>query len=201
MLFWLASCRNVMLIFVCIFLISQFHFDANEGTLHPYQLEGLNFLRFSWSKQTHVILADEMGLGTCSLFFLLSVMSPFVSPPLGRTVITPWNLSCFLAGKTIQSIAFLASLFEEGVYPHLVVAPLSTLRNWEREFATWAPQMNVVRIRDFTIILSMWLFFWHDVCFCRLCMLDLPNLAMLYENMNFTFQRNRKRSRKRNLVK
>ncbi|XP_015945340.1 CHD3-type chromatin-remodeling factor PICKLE [Arachis duranensis] len=79
------------------------------GTLHPYQLEGLNFLRFSWSKQTHVILADEMGLG-----------------------------------KTIQSIAFLASLFEEGVYPHLVVAPLSTLRNWEREFATWAPHMNVV---------------------------------------------------------
>ncbi|XP_027356637.1 CHD3-type chromatin-remodeling factor PICKLE isoform X2 [Abrus precatorius] len=79
------------------------------GTLHPYQLEGLNFLRFSWSKQTHVILADEMGLG-----------------------------------KTIQSIAFLASLFEEGVYPHLVVAPLSTLRNWEREFATWAPQMNVL---------------------------------------------------------
>ncbi|XP_038711495.1 CHD3-type chromatin-remodeling factor PICKLE-like isoform X2 [Tripterygium wilfordii] len=79
------------------------------GSLHPYQLEGLNFLRFSWSKQTHVILADEMGLG-----------------------------------KTIQSIAFLASLFEENIYPHLVVAPLSTLRNWEREFATWAPQMNVV---------------------------------------------------------
>ncbi|KAI5647924.1 hypothetical protein M9H77_33929 [Catharanthus roseus] len=79
------------------------------GSLHPYQLEGLNFLRFAWLKQTHVILADEMGLG-----------------------------------KTIQSIAFLASLFEEKLSPHLVVAPLSTLRNWEREFATWAPQMNVV---------------------------------------------------------
>lgn len=49
------------------------------------------------------------------------------------------------AGKTIQSIAFLGSLIEENVgLPHLVVAPLSTLRNWEREFATWAPQMNVV---------------------------------------------------------
>ncbi|CAN8315046.1 unnamed protein product [Cochlearia groenlandica] len=77
--------------------------------LHPYQLEGLNFLRFSWSKQTHVILADEMGLG-----------------------------------KTIQSIALIASLFEESLVPHLVIAPLSTLRNWEREFATWAPQINVV---------------------------------------------------------
>jgi chromodomain-helicase-DNA-binding protein 4 len=49
-----------------------------------------------------------------------------------------------IAGKTIQSIAFLASLFEDKFGPHLVVAPLSTLRNWEREFATWAPQMNVV---------------------------------------------------------
>ncbi|KAK4491066.1 hypothetical protein RD792_001788, partial [Penstemon davidsonii] len=89
-------------------------YDSNPeflsgGSLHPYQLEGLNFLRFSWSKETHVVLADEMGLG-----------------------------------KTIQSIAFLASLFEENVAPHLVVAPLSTLRNWEREFATWAPHMNVV---------------------------------------------------------
>ncbi|CAB79908.1 putative protein [Arabidopsis thaliana] len=79
------------------------------GTLHTYQLEGLNFLRYSWSKKTNVILADEMGLG-----------------------------------KTIQSIAFLASLFEENLSPHLVVAPLSTIRNWEREFATWAPHMNVV---------------------------------------------------------
>ncbi|PIA60914.1 hypothetical protein AQUCO_00300438v1 [Aquilegia coerulea] len=90
------------------------HFDHSPdflsgGSLHPYQLEGLNFLRYSWSKQTHVILADEMGLG-----------------------------------KTIQSIAFLASLFEENIVPFLVVAPLSTLRNWEREFATWAPHMNVV---------------------------------------------------------
>ncbi|XP_071729796.1 CHD3-type chromatin-remodeling factor PICKLE-like [Rutidosis leptorrhynchoides] len=71
------------------------------GELHPYQLEGLYFLRFSWSKQTHVILADKMGL---------------------------------------------ASLYEENVSPHLVVTPLSTLRNWDREFAMWAPHMNVVRM-------------------------------------------------------
>ncbi|KAG0556719.1 hypothetical protein KC19_11G074300 [Ceratodon purpureus] len=80
------------------------------GSLHPYQLEGLNFLRFAWEQNKHVILADEMGLG-----------------------------------KTIQSISLLGSLIEENVgLPHIVVAPLSTLRNWEREFATWAPQMNVV---------------------------------------------------------
>lgn len=34
-----------------------------EGTLHPYQLEGLNFLRYSWHHNKRVILGDEMGLG------------------------------------------------------------------------------------------------------------------------------------------
>ncbi|XP_024544547.1 CHD3-type chromatin-remodeling factor PICKLE [Selaginella moellendorffii] len=82
----------------------------SDGVLHPYQLEGLNFLRFAWQQEKHVILADEMGLG-----------------------------------KTIQTIAFLASLKQEEVTdPHLVVAPLSTLRNWEREFATWAPDIHIV---------------------------------------------------------
>ncbi|KAI3874769.1 hypothetical protein MKW98_019342 [Papaver atlanticum] len=46
-------------------------------------------------------------------------------------------------GKTIQSIAYLGSLFKENLYPHLVVAPLSTLRYCKREFATRAPHMNV----------------------------------------------------------
>ena len=32
-------------------------------SLHDYQLEGLNWLRYSWSQLTNVILADEMGLG------------------------------------------------------------------------------------------------------------------------------------------
>jgi chromodomain-helicase-DNA-binding protein 4 len=39
------------------------HFLGIEGTLHPYQLEGLNFLRYSWSTNRRVILGDEMGLG------------------------------------------------------------------------------------------------------------------------------------------
>lgn len=37
--------------------------DSTGGTLHPYQLEGLNWLRFSWAQGTDTILADEMGLG------------------------------------------------------------------------------------------------------------------------------------------
>lgn len=59
--------------------------------LHEYQLEGLNWLRFSWSQDTNVILADEMGLGKTiqSCVFIRSLMmennskGPFlVSVPL-----------------------------------------------------------------------------------------------------------------------
>ncbi|KAK9827617.1 hypothetical protein WJX81_006723 [Elliptochloris bilobata] len=48
-------------------------------------------------------------------------------------------------GKTIQTIALLAALHAEGVAkPHLIVVPLSTAPNWQREFQAWAPQLNVV---------------------------------------------------------
>ncbi|EYC35781.1 hypothetical protein Y032_0985g3291 [Ancylostoma ceylanicum] len=46
------------------------------GTLHPYQLEGINWLRHCWSNGTDAILADEMGLGKTvqSLTFLYTLM-------------------------------------------------------------------------------------------------------------------------------
>jgi chromodomain-helicase-DNA-binding protein 4 len=37
--------------------------NETGGTLHPYQLEGINWLRRCWNNKTHAILADEMGLG------------------------------------------------------------------------------------------------------------------------------------------
>jgi chromodomain-helicase-DNA-binding protein 4 len=85
------------------------------GSLHPYQLVGVNWLISAHAAGNHVILADEMGLG-----------------------------------KTVQAIGHQAIVHERAeqhgtpVMPHLVVAPLSTLRNWQREFATWAPHMNVI---------------------------------------------------------
>ena len=45
-------------------------------------------------------------------------------------------------GKTVQCIGFLSHLFHKGVSgPHIVLAPLSTLSNWEEEFARWAPSI------------------------------------------------------------
>lgn len=49
-------------------------------------------------------------------------------------------------GKTIQTIAFLYSLYKEGHSkgPFIVAVPLSTIINWEREFEMWAPDFYVV---------------------------------------------------------
>uniref|UniRef100_A0A8C5HFC4 Chromodomain-helicase-DNA-binding protein 6-like n=1 Tax=Gouania willdenowi TaxID=441366 RepID=A0A8C5HFC4_GOUWI len=57
--------------------------------------------------------------------------------------------NCILAdemglGKTIQSITFLYEIFSMGIRgPFLIIAPLSTITNWEREFRTWT-NMNVI---------------------------------------------------------
>ncbi|KAG7271939.1 hypothetical protein CRUP_007710 [Coryphaenoides rupestris] len=57
--------------------------------------------------------------------------------------------NCILAdemglGKTIQSISLLSEVFGAGLQgPFLVIAPLSTITNWEREFTTWT-NMNAI---------------------------------------------------------
>ncbi|KAJ1450655.1 P-loop containing nucleoside triphosphate hydrolase protein [Pelagophyceae sp. CCMP2097] len=88
------------------------------GNLHGYQLDGINWLRAKASARTHVILADEMGLG-----------------------------------KTVQSAGLIAANSAEAFAPKsdkaawkpaLVIAPLSTLANWERELSNWCPWLHVV---------------------------------------------------------
>ncbi|XP_051559122.1 chromodomain-helicase-DNA-binding protein 9-like isoform X1 [Myxocyprinus asiaticus] len=57
--------------------------------------------------------------------------------------------NCILAdemglGKTIQSITFLDEIYRIGIKgPFLIIAPLSTIANWEREFRTWT-HLNVI---------------------------------------------------------
>ncbi|KAK7260476.1 hypothetical protein RIF29_26552 [Crotalaria pallida] len=49
-------------------------------------------------------------------------------------------------GKTISACAFISALYTEFkvALPCMVLVPLSTMRNWLSEFATWAPDVNVV---------------------------------------------------------
>ncbi|TMS35621.1 hypothetical protein L596_002984 [Steinernema carpocapsae] len=65
------------------------------ATLHPYQLEGVNWLRHCWSQGIDAILADEMGLGKTiqALTLLYSLMKeghsqgPFlIAAPLSTVI-------------------------------------------------------------------------------------------------------------------
>lgn len=64
-------------------------------------------------------------------------------------IILLFRKNCILAdemglGKTIQSITFLYEIFLMGLRgPFLIIAPLSTITNWEREFRTWT-EINVI---------------------------------------------------------
>ncbi len=70
------------------------------------------------------------------------------------TLINMWFVyfrqNCILAdemglGKTIQSITFLQEMYEYGIKgPYLVIAPLSTIPNWQREFDVWTDQNVIV---------------------------------------------------------
>lgn len=56
-------------------------------------------------------------------------------------------MQCQLRIPLAQAIAHMAALSHGGAsLPHLVVVPLSTLPNWLREFARFAPQLNVVAL-------------------------------------------------------
>lgn len=71
------------------------YIDETGMELHEYQLEGINWLRFSWAHGTDTILADEMGLGKTiqTISFLYSLYKeghcrgPFlVSAPLSTII-------------------------------------------------------------------------------------------------------------------
>ena len=48
-------------------------------------------------------------------------------------------------GKTLQSIALICRLIEQGVVgPFLIAAPLSTLPNWIAEFKKFAPEVYTI---------------------------------------------------------
>ncbi|UYV68955.1 INO80 [Cordylochernes scorpioides] len=120
------------------------------GQLKSYQLKGMTWLCQLYEKGINGILADEMGLG-----------------------------------KTVQTIAFLASLVEVSlsVYPttmvddgwqrhglwgpFLVVAPASTLHNWQQEFTKFVPQLKVLpywgNAGDRRVLRQLWSQQWHVV--------------------------------------
>ena len=69
-------------------------------------------------------------------------------------------------GKTVQAVSFLAHLYGMKVKgPFMVVAPLSTLTNWQREFARWAPSVQVICHRPKHV--CAFLYVSTSLCMCQ----------------------------------
>lgn len=135
-----------------------------RGTLRDYQLQGLNWLVYSWSRNENCILADEVRERVLSFFsdeivfshflflffsFPLTTLSlPFLFRPppslslsLHKTLLLQMGL-----GKTVQCVSMLGYLRDQLLIggPFLVVVPLSTVPNWAHELKKWLPSANSV---------------------------------------------------------
>ncbi|MFG2039290.1 DEAD/DEAH box helicase [Dactylosporangium sp. NPDC048998] len=96
---------------------------AFEGSLRPYQLRGLNWLRFLEAAGLGGILADDMGLGkTVQLLALIAGDAPGVTGPQRSGGAGHHGLS---------------------TGPTLLVCPMSLVGNWQREAARFAPRLRV----------------------------------------------------------
>ena len=102
--------------------------------LFPYQLEGLNWLLNRNVSHVGACLADEMGLGkTVQAIALLSALYERAR-----------NQRALDAGLNVSNLAPGHWAGGAAAGPHLIVVPKTTLGNWEREFAAWAPGLAVV---------------------------------------------------------
>lgn len=92
----------------------------NGGQLRDYQAEGVSWMISNFVNQRSCILADEMGLGKvrCSASFLRFLMD------YHKTL------------QTAATVDILLNSLNRGA-PVLIIAPLSTLTHWQREFQSW----------------------------------------------------------------
>eukprot|EP01079_Euglenida_sp_SAG-EU17-18_P006074 gene6074-148_t len=107
------------------------HVFNNSLKLRNYQVEGVEWLLWSWCNRRNVMLGDEMGLGKTA------------------------QSSCF-----IEFLRTGLPIDHRRRGPFLVVAPLSVLENWSREIAMWTT-MNCIGMRNSSNRLLMNPLVWH----------------------------------------
>lgn len=103
----------------------------NGNELRDYQHEGVNWLLFCWFNRSYSYSLTPHNISVNDLFKF-------------------YRQNCILAdemglGKTVQSVTFLVEIRRaSGIRgPFLIIAPLSTIINWQREFETWS-DFNVI---------------------------------------------------------
>jgi SWI/SNF-related matrix-associated actin-dependent regulator of chromatin subfamily A member 5 len=145
---------------------------AAHCKMHPYQLEGLNWLIKLHDHGINGILAGESFMCKCSYIILCERKTLTLCCRTSAFYIqTKWYVRmrsflvmisdmhnrnslhsiCFAVqglGKTLQTISLLAYLRESrGVRgPHLVVAPKSVVSNWLRELKMWCPSIKAIKM-------------------------------------------------------
>ncbi|KAG9085513.1 hypothetical protein FS749_004362 [Ceratobasidium sp. UAMH 11750] len=98
---------------------------ASGVVLKDYQLFGISWLNLLYEKGLSCILADEMGLGkTCQVIAFLAYLHGG-------------------AGSSAEDEDDEAPVQKRCKGVHLVIVPSSTLENWAREFAKFAPSIRV----------------------------------------------------------
>lgn len=92
-------------------------------------------------------VVSAVGAGTLYVYMYVMHVKRFACGGVNATLC---RQNCILAdemglGKTIQSITFLQEVVNCGVRgPFLIVVPLSTLSNWQREFDAWTDLNAIV---------------------------------------------------------
>ena len=115
-------------------------------TLKEYQLKGLNWLANLYEQGINGILADEM---VSSLGPVQARSAADDHPNQGL-------------GKTVQSISLMAYLAEvHDIWgPFLVIAPASTLHNWQQEITRFVPALKALpywgNTKDRAILRKFW---------------------------------------------
>jgi hypothetical protein len=115
-------------------------------TVRDYQLEGVNWLIFNWFHRRNCILVSSPASPRARpparphqrplTHAALSLPRSRLPASLARVYVQADEMGL---GKTIQTIALMQHLhLHENVHgPFLVIAPLSTLGHWKREFDEW----------------------------------------------------------------
>ena len=100
--------------------------------MRDYQLTGLNWLSRRYTFSTFL-----------TFLFQHHLICAFISWYHDRNVILADEMGL---GKTLQTISLMGFLaYEQRIPgPFLIVAPLSTLPAWRREFEKWMPDIYVV---------------------------------------------------------